>query len=52
MDTKLEALKKLKKLISIEIIVIKKKDKNRRRRQNKKERLRTIDPCSYPQPNL
>jgi len=52
MDTKLEALKKLKKLISIEIIVIKKKDKNRRRRQNKKERLRTIDPCSYPQPTL
>ena len=42
MDSKLETLKELKKLISYEIIVIKKRDKNRRRRQNKKERLKSV----------
>ena len=42
MDSKLEALKELKKLISYEIIAIKKRDKNRRRRQNKKERLKSV----------
>ena len=42
MDSKLETLKELKKLISYEIIVIKKRDKNRRRRQNKRERLKSV----------
>ena len=42
MDSKLEALKELKKLISNEIIAIKKRNKNRRRRQNKKERLKSV----------